>query len=206
MQTGRWARRSTTIRLLLAGSRCPLSSSAQAVPVRERAPRSTRQSSTYARGGGEPNVVAMTTAVVGIQNAHFGRGPKTATMFHQNNMIVTVVREVMTHLDRALGRSENGHAVRHVIAFVSGTNFDPDMASELVMRDSEVYPTAPGPAAPPQPTRTVAGYAALRAGSFGTRLCADTHPRIHGPAKPLGRRIPAARVGCRWRRGGERCS
>jgi hypothetical protein len=148
----------------------------------------------------------------------------------QNNMIVTVVRAVMTDLERALGRNESEDAVSHVrhlfqktveagrahaverlpvrkvIASVTGTNFNPDITSQLFMPDSDVYPTTPVAAVPPQPTRTCGGDGALRAGSFRTRPGADPHSRLHAPAKALGRRIRAAGVGRRSRRGGERCS
>jgi uncharacterized protein YbcI len=118
--------------------------------------------------GGELNA-AITSAVVGIHNAHLGRGPKTATTFHKDNMVVTVLREVMTHAEKTLARNENEDAVSHmrhlfqktmqadytnaierltgrkVIAFVSGNNTNPDIASELFILDGNLYPTTRQP-------------------------------------------------------------
>jgi hypothetical protein len=48
---------------------------------------------------------AITSAVVGIHTAHLGRGPSSASTFHK------------------------------VIAFISGNNTDPDIASELFILD-----------------------------------------------------------------------
>jgi uncharacterized protein YbcI len=116
--------------------------------------------------GGELNA-AITSAVVGIHNAHLGRGPKTATTFHKDNMVLTVLREVMTHAEKTLAKNENADAVTHmrhlfqktmeadytaaverltgrkVIAFVSGNNTNPDIASELFILDRNLYPTTP---------------------------------------------------------------
>jgi uncharacterized protein YbcI len=114
--------------------------------------------------GGELNA-ALTSALVGIQNEHLGRGPKTASTFHHGNVIVTLMREVMTPAEKTLARTGNGPAVtnmRHllqetmqsdfnaaverltglkVIAFISGNHVDPDMAAEVFVMDATL-PTA----------------------------------------------------------------
>ena len=108
--------------------------------------------------GGELNA-AVTSALVGIQNEHLGRGPKSASTFHQGNVIVTLMREVMTPAERTLAQSGNGPAVtsmRHllqetmqsdfnaaierltglrVVAFISGNHIEPDMAAEVFVMD-----------------------------------------------------------------------
>jgi len=42
--------------------------------------------------GGEFNA-AVTSALVGIHQKHLGRGPKTASTFHKNNVVVTLMHE-----------------------------------------------------------------------------------------------------------------
>jgi len=45
--------------------------------------------------GGDLNA-AITSALVGIQTSYLGRGPQSASTFHQNNVIVTLLHNVMT--------------------------------------------------------------------------------------------------------------
>ena len=45
--------------------------------------------------GGELNA-ALTSALIGIQTAHLGRGPKAASTFHHGNVVVTLMHDVMT--------------------------------------------------------------------------------------------------------------
>jgi len=111
--------------------------------------------------GGELNA-AITSAMVGIHNAHLGRGPKTASTFHHDNMVVTMMQDVMTPAEKTLANTSKGDAViqmRHlfqetmehdyteaierltglkVIAFISGNHIDPDMAAELFVLDAPV--------------------------------------------------------------------
>ena len=111
--------------------------------------------------GGELNA-AVTSALVGIQNEHLGRGPKSASTFHHGNVIVTLMHEVMTRAEQALASSGNGPAVTsmrhllqetmqsdfkaaverltdlHVVAFISGNRIEPDMAAELFVLDGEL--------------------------------------------------------------------
>lgn len=109
--------------------------------------------------GGELNA-ALTSALVGIQNEHLGRGPRTASTFHHGNVIVTLMQDVMTPAEKTLARTGNGPAVtsmRHlfqetmqsdfrlaverltgakVVAFISGNHIEPDMAAELFIMDT----------------------------------------------------------------------
>ncbi len=120
--------------------------------------------------GGELNA-AITSALVEIHNAQLGRGPKTATTFHKDNVIVTIMYDVMTRAEKTLAEHDNDDAVTHmrhlfqktmeteftnaverltgrkVIAFISGNNTKPDIASELFILDSTLYPTTPEPRA-----------------------------------------------------------
>ena len=111
--------------------------------------------------GGELNA-ALTSALVGIQNVHLGRGPRSASTFHYGNVIVTLMHDVMTPAERTLAASGNAAAVtnmrhlfqetmqsqfngaverltgRGVVAFISGNHIDPDMAAEVFVLDGEL--------------------------------------------------------------------
>ena len=108
--------------------------------------------------GGELNA-ALTSALIGIQTAHPGRGPKAASTFHHGNVVVTLMHDVMTPAERTLARTGNAPAVtnmrhlfqetmqaefsdvverltgRAVVAFISGNHIDPDMAAEVFVLD-----------------------------------------------------------------------
>ena len=108
--------------------------------------------------GGELNA-AVTSALVGIHTQHLGRGPTTASTFHYRNVVVTLMHDVLTHAERALGNGDHVDAIRHirqlfqrtmepdfreaverltgrrVVAFVSGNQLDPDIAAELFVLD-----------------------------------------------------------------------
>ena len=109
--------------------------------------------------GGELNA-AITSALVGIQNDHLGRGPKTASTFHYGNVVVTLMNDVMTPAEKTLASTNKADAViqmRHlfqetmeadfraaverltghnVIAFISGNHINPDVAAETFLLDS----------------------------------------------------------------------
>jgi uncharacterized protein YbcI len=108
--------------------------------------------------GGELNA-AVTSAIVGIHTNHLGRGPSSASTVHNENVVLVMMRDVMTQVEKALSRSGNGHAVsnmrhlyqqtmaedfkaaverltgREVVAFISGNHVDPDIAVELFILD-----------------------------------------------------------------------
>ena len=110
--------------------------------------------------GGELNA-AITSALVGIQTEHLGRGPKSASTLHHGNVVVTLMRDVMTPAEKTLIKEGNAAAVtnmRHllqtalqtdfseaierltghgVVAFISGNHVDPDMAAEVFILDGE---------------------------------------------------------------------
>jgi uncharacterized protein YbcI len=113
--------------------------------------------------GGELNA-ALTSAIVGIHTSHLGRGPSSASAFHNDNVVTILMREVLTQVERTLSRSGNGHAVssmrhlyqqtmeedfkeaverltgRKVVAFISGNHVDPDIAVELFILDGAPEP------------------------------------------------------------------
>jgi uncharacterized protein YbcI len=108
--------------------------------------------------GGQLNA-AVTSALVGIHTEHLGRGPTTASTFHYRNVVVTLMHDVLTRAERALG--SNGHAEairgvrrlyqaamerdlraaverltgRQVIAFIGGNEVEPDVAAEVFVLD-----------------------------------------------------------------------
>ena len=109
--------------------------------------------------GGELNA-AITSALVGIHSEYLGRGPKSASTFHQGNVLVTFMYEVLTPAEKSLAAANRGDAVSHirqlfqetteadfreaverltgrkVLAFISGNHVDPDIAVELFILDS----------------------------------------------------------------------
>jgi uncharacterized protein YbcI len=111
--------------------------------------------------GGELNA-AVTSALVGIHTEHLGRGPKSASTLHHGNVLVTLMYDVLTPAEQALARHHHRDAVnnirhlfqktmetdlreaveritgRHVVAFISGNQFDPDMAAELFVLDEPI--------------------------------------------------------------------
>jgi uncharacterized protein YbcI len=111
--------------------------------------------------GGELNA-ALTSALVGIHTEYLGRGPKTASTFHYDNILVTLMHDVLTQAERALTKTNRDDAVtnirhlfqktmqadfttaverltdRKVVAFISGNHVDPDIAAEIFILDAPV--------------------------------------------------------------------
>jgi uncharacterized protein YbcI len=108
--------------------------------------------------GGELNA-AVTREVIRVQNESHGRGPKKAFSFHNGNVLVTILEEVLTPAERKLAGSGESDAVlrmrrlyqrsmatelkkgieaitgREVVAFMSDNNLEPDMAIETFILD-----------------------------------------------------------------------
>lgn len=108
--------------------------------------------------GGELNA-AVTREVVRIHTANLGRGPKKSFSFHNGNVIVTILQDVMTLAERNLSANGEGDAVlamrqlfqrtmaqelkasvealsgRTVVAFMSDNHLEPDMAVEVFVLD-----------------------------------------------------------------------
>lgn len=109
--------------------------------------------------GGELNA-AITSALVGIHNRHLGRGPKSASTFYRENVVVTLMRQVLTPGERTLLEGQHTQTLRSirsrlqelmegeyrtaveqltgrkVTAFIGGNSADADMASEVFILDS----------------------------------------------------------------------
>ena len=108
--------------------------------------------------GGDLNA-AVTSALVGIHNTYLGRGPRSASTFHKDTVIVTLMHDVLIPAERTLAAADQGDAVTHmrhlfqqameaeftaaierltgakVTAFISGNSIDADIASELFILD-----------------------------------------------------------------------
>jgi uncharacterized protein YbcI len=108
--------------------------------------------------GGELNA-ALTSAIVGIHTKHLGRGPSSASSFHNDNLVIVLMRDVMTQVEKTIALAGNGPVVssmrhlfqetmkedfteaverltgRKVVAFISGNHVDPDIAVELFILD-----------------------------------------------------------------------
>jgi uncharacterized protein YbcI len=108
--------------------------------------------------GGELNA-ALTREVVRIHTASLGRGPNKSFSFHNGNVVVTVLHEVLTKAEQSLAENEHGEAAlsmrqlfqrtmaeemkasvenltaRKVVAFMSDNHLDPDMAVEVFILD-----------------------------------------------------------------------
>jgi uncharacterized protein YbcI len=111
--------------------------------------------------GGELNA-AVTSALIGIHNEYLGRGPKSASSFHHNNVVVTLMHDVLTPADKAVSLADRDDAVigirhlyqqamqadftaaverlteRKVIAFISGNHLEPDIAAEVFVLDAPI--------------------------------------------------------------------
>jgi len=111
--------------------------------------------------GGELNA-ALTREVVRIHTADLGRGPNRSFTFHNGNVVVTVLQEVLTKAERNLSANGHGEAVlemrqlfqrtmademkesverlteRTVVAFMSDNHLEPDMAVEVFILDQPV--------------------------------------------------------------------
>ena len=144
----------------------PADSVAQPAVMTDRAPMEQLAEAVSATDpgrlvGGELNA-AVTSALVGIQSSYLGRGPSTASTFHHNNVIVTLMSDVLTKAERTLADSEHSDAVinarrlygeamegefidavqrltgRRVNAVISGHRLSPDIAATVFVMDSPV--------------------------------------------------------------------
>ena len=108
--------------------------------------------------GGELNA-ALTDALVGIHTEHLGRGPANASTFHRGNVIVTLMHDVLTKVEKVLaqkGRERDVSEVRGlfrqqmeadfraaverltgqtVLAFLHAHDIQPDVAAAIFILD-----------------------------------------------------------------------
>jgi uncharacterized protein YbcI len=121
---------------------------AESLPTEVRMPGEPEQLK-----GGELNA-AITSAIVGVQTKHLGRGPSSASTTHNDQLVTVIMRDVLSPAEKTLVQSGQRHAVtnmrvlmqeameadfravierltgRGVTAFVSGNHVDPDIAVE----------------------------------------------------------------------------
>jgi uncharacterized protein YbcI len=103
----------------------------------------------------------LANAMVALHREHFGRGPGAAKASMVDDMVVCVLTDVYTQVERTLIRAGQGDRVREtrqmhqiamqdefvaavervtrrtVDAFVSSVHFDPDLAVELFLLEPE---------------------------------------------------------------------
>lgn len=120
---------------------------------------SLSMSDTEPLRGGELNA-AVTREVIRVQSESHGRGPKKAFSFHNGNVLVTILEEVLSPAERKLAGNGQSEAVlkmrrlyqdnmaaemkqrieavtgRRVTAVMSDNHVDPDMAVEIFILDS----------------------------------------------------------------------
>ena len=102
----------------------------------------------------------MTREIVRIHTANLGRGPNKSFSFHNGNVVVTVLQDVLTKAEQNLAANAHGEAVltmrrlfqktmadelresverltgRRVVACMSDNHLDPDMAVEVFFLDA----------------------------------------------------------------------
>ena len=74
--------------------------------------------------GGELNC-ALTRELVGIHTEYLGRGPASASTFYRGNVVVTLMRDVLTRAEK-------------VLAFLSANHIEPDVAAAIFILDEAV--------------------------------------------------------------------
>lgn len=130
----------------------------------EGAPRGRRTAgSTDAEAlrGGELNA-AITSALVGIHHRYLGRGPTSASTWHHDNVVVTLMYGVLTLAEQSLAQTPHADAVasmrsafqgvmaeefaaaverltgRKMVVFVSGNNVESGVISEVFVLDANL--------------------------------------------------------------------
>jgi uncharacterized protein YbcI len=105
-------------------------------------------------------LVAITNAIVGLHKEHYGRGPTRAKTYYTGDLIVCLMREGFSMVERTLFESGQREAVleqraafqramqgryteaierltgRRVIAFMSNTHQDPDLVAEIFVLEA----------------------------------------------------------------------
>ena len=110
---------------------------------------------------------AISNAIVRLHRDHYGRGATTARTVIQRNYVVCFLDDIYTPVERTLiddGRWETVRQTRNafqdamgpnfreaveeatgraVVAFMSQVHFDPDMAAEVFVLESQAADSAP---------------------------------------------------------------
>jgi uncharacterized protein YbcI len=111
----------------------------------------------------------ITSAMVGLYRDHFGRGPTAAKTYALDDIVVCVLRDGLTVIEKTLfngGKADTvrtmraafqdavadrfkgaieEHTGRRVIAFMSQAHVDPDLAIEVFFLDKPLLPLAVSP-------------------------------------------------------------
>jgi uncharacterized protein YbcI len=111
------------------------------------------------RSGGQL-LTDLSNALVALHRQHFGRGPGAAKSYIVDDMVVCVLTDIYTRVERTLIEAGKHDHVRHtrqlhqqaladalrkavkettgreVLAFVSSVHFDPDVAFEIFLLES----------------------------------------------------------------------
>ena len=106
-------------------------------------------------------LLALSNAIVRLYKEHYGKGPTRARAYYQGDVITCVLRDCFTRAEHTLIASGHDEAViegryrlqtalrrkfveaveeitgRRVIGFMSGTQLDPDMTSEVFVLEPE---------------------------------------------------------------------
>jgi uncharacterized protein YbcI len=125
---------------------------------------SPREALEAPRGGALD--AAISNAVVGLIRDYVGRGPTKARTIHKGNLVLCVLEDTMTRAEQSLvaaGDDEfvvrmrhalqnamrdelttavEGFTQRKVVAFLSASHLDPDLAAELFVLDEPFSETA----------------------------------------------------------------
>jgi uncharacterized protein YbcI len=105
---------------------------------------------------------ALTNELVGVHTAYLGHGPKATSTFHRGNAIVTVMHDVLTKAEKILAQTGRHGDVteargifhqemeadlravverltgRKVLAFLSASHIEPDVAAAIFILDDAV--------------------------------------------------------------------
>lgn len=117
---------------------------------------------------GRPQLTDISNAAVALHREHFGRGPGAAKTHIVDNLVVCVLTDIFTPLERTLleaGQEERvreTRAIHHaatediyrarmeavlgrpVAAHMSTTHVDPDVAVDIFVIGGGAYPTSDG--------------------------------------------------------------
>jgi uncharacterized protein YbcI len=114
-----------------------------------------------------PRAAAVSSAITRLHRDHYGRGATTARTVIQRNYVITFLEDILTPVERTLIDAGHEHTVsetrhafqmamrerfsaaveeimdRKVIAFMSQTHFQPDLAVEIFVLEPRGADQAP---------------------------------------------------------------
>lgn len=111
---------------------------------------------------GDPLYTEITEAIVGIHTRYLGHGPSSAATFQHDNVVVTLMQDVLSKAERILAQNGNKDEVyrtrdlyrremegdlraaverltgRSVVAFVGASQLEQAVAAEVFVLDGKV--------------------------------------------------------------------